>query len=75
MKRVEDKLNEILDITEKNVVPVEHKQIIPRPKEKEDIDSDYKYSREKLYNLVKRDQDATDGIVQLANGTAHTRAE
>ena len=40
MKKVEDKLNEILDITEKDVVPVENKPVIPRPKEKEDIDSD-----------------------------------
>ena len=74
MKRVEDKLNEILDINEKDVVPVEHKPVIPRPKEKEDIDSDYKYSRENLYNLVERGQDAIDGIVQLAKDTDHPRA-
>ena len=74
MKKVEDKLNEILDIAEKDVVPVEHKPVIPRPKEKEDIDSDYKYSRENLYNLVERGQDAIDGIVQLAKDTDHTRA-
>ena len=74
MKKVEDKLNEILDIAEKDVVPVEHKPVIPRPKEKEDIDSDYKYSRENLYNLVERGQDAIDGIVQLAKDTDHPRA-
>ena len=74
MKKVEDKLNEILDIAEKDVVPVENKPVIPRPKEKEDIDSDYKYSRENLYNLVERGQDAIDGIVQLAKDTDHTRA-
>ena len=74
MKKVEDKLNEILDIAEKDVVPVEHKPVIPRPKEKEDIDSDYKYSRENLYNLVERGQDAIDGIVQLAKNTDHPRA-
>ena len=74
MKKVEDKLNEILDIAEKDVVPVEHKPVIPRPKEKEDIDSDYKYSRENLYNLVERGQDAIDGIVQLAKDTDHPRS-
>ena len=74
MKKVEDKLNEILDIAEKDVVPVEHKPVIPRPKEKEDIDSDYKYSRENLYNLVERGQDAIDGIVQLAKDTDQPRA-
>jgi len=75
MKKVEDKLNEILDIAKKDVVPVESKPIIPRPKEKEDIDSDYKYSRENLYNLVERGQDAIDGIVQLAKETDHQRAD
>tara|TARA_B100000287_G_C19963626_1_gene515519 strand:- start:18 stop:422 length:405 start_codon:yes stop_codon:yes gene_type:complete len=73
MKKVEDKLNEILDIAEKDVVPVESKPVIPRPKEQEDIDSDYKYSRENLYNLVERGQDAIDGILTLAKETEHPR--
>ena len=73
MKKVEDKLNEILDIAEKDVVPVEHKPVIPRPNEQEDITSDYKYSRENLYNLVERGQDAIDGILTLAKETYHPR--
>ena len=73
MKKVEDKLNEILDITEKDVVPVESKPVIPRPKEQEDIMNDYKYSRENLYNLVERGQDAIDGILTLAKETEHPR--
>jgi len=73
MKKVEDKLNEILDITEKDVVPVESKPVIPRPKEQEDITNDYKYSRENLYNLVERGQDAIDGILTLAKETEHPR--
>ncbi len=73
MKKVEDKLNEILDISE-SLETVPSKPVIPRPKEKEDIDSDYKYSRENLYNLVERGQDAIDGIVNLAKETDHPRA-
>ena len=73
MKKVEDKLNEILDIAEKDVVPVESKPVIPRPKEQEDITNDYKYSRENLYNLVERGQDAIDGILTLAKETEHPR--
>ena len=73
MKKVEDKLNEILDISE-SLETVPSKPVIPRPKEKEDIDSDYKYSRENLYNLVERGQDAIDGIVNLAKETEHPRA-
>ena len=74
MKKVEDKLNEILDIAETKVQEEKSQPIIPRPKEKDDIDSDYKYSRENLYNLVERGQDAIDGIVQLAKDTDHPRA-
>ena len=46
---------------------------LPRPNEKEDITSDYKYSRENLYNLVERGQDAIDGILTLAKETDHPR--
>ena len=73
MKKVEDKLNEILDITDKTIVQTERKPVIPRPNEQEDITSDYKYSRENLYNLVERGQDAIDGILTLAKETEHPR--
>ena len=74
MKKVEDKLNEILDIAETKVQEEKSQPVIPRPKDKDDIDSDYKYSRENLYSLVERGQDAIDGIVQLAKDTDHPRA-
>ena len=62
MKKVEDKLNEILDITPK--VEVEKvNSVIPRPKEDQDITNDYKYSRENLYNLIER---GTDGLEELS---------
>ena len=73
MKKVEDKLNEILDITDKTIVETESRPVIPRPNEQEDITSDYKYSRENLYNLVERGQDAIDGILTLAKETEHPR--
>ena len=73
MKKVEDKLNEILDITDKTIVETESKPVIPRPNEQEDITSDYKYSRENLYNLVGGGQDAIDGILTLAKETEHPR--
>ena len=73
MKKVEDKLNELLDITETKQEIVQTKPAVPRPNEKEDITSDYKYSRENLYNLVERGQDAIDGILTLAKETDHPR--
>ena len=75
MSTTDDKLNEVLEIAEqlptkvKNVTPK-----VPRPKEHEDVDSDYKYSRENLYNLVERGQDAIDGILDLAKEGEHPRA-
>ena len=44
MKKVEDKLNEILDISE-TLETVKPTPVIPRPKEKEDIDSEYHLSK------------------------------
>ena len=73
MKKVEDKLNEILDITDKTIVETESKPVIHRTNEQEDITSDYKYSRENLYNLVERGHDAIDGILTLAKETEHPR--
>jgi len=74
MSNTDDKLNEVLEIADlpekvKDVTPK-----IPRPKETADIDGDYKYSRENLYNLVERGQDAIDGILDLAREGEHPRA-
>ena len=74
MSNTDDKLNEVLEIAD---LPEKIKDItpkIPRPKENEDVDSDYKYSRENLYNLVERGQDAIDGILDLAREGEHPRA-
>ena len=74
MSTTDDKLNEVLEIAD---LPEKIKDItpkIPRPKENEDVDSDYKYSRENLYNLVERGQDAIDGILDLAREGEHPRA-
>ena len=54
--------------------PYEPKAVIPRPNEAEDVDSDYKYSRENFYNLIERGQDAIDGILEIAKEGEHPRA-
>ena len=54
--------------------PYESKAIIPRSDESEDMDSDYKYSRENFYNLIERGQDAIDGILEIAKESEHPRA-
>ena len=49
-------------------------KLIPRPNEPQDMDSDYKYSRENFYSLIERGQDAIDGILDLAKEGEHPRA-
>ena len=46
----------------------------PRPKENDDVDSDYQYQRENFYNLIERGQDAVEGILELAQESDHPRA-
>ena len=72
-KSTDQKLDELLEITETLPAKKETKVIIPRPKDSEDVSADYKYSRENFYNLVERGQDAIDGILELAKESDHPR--
>ena len=69
-------VNNILGITTKNLKQeiLDPKPLIPRPIESQDMDSDYKYSRENFYNLIERGQDAIDGILDIAKEGEHPRA-
>lgn len=78
---IDDKINEALGITTdkpatKQVVKKEFTPPVPRieDKNKEDVDNDYKYSRENYYNLIERGQDAIQGILDIANESQHPRA-
>ena len=77
MSKLEEKVNEILGI-EKQVEKVEKefKPLVPRTEDdkKEDIDNDYKYSRENYYNLIERGQEAIQGILDVAKEGQHPRA-
>ena len=77
MSKLEDKVNEILGVETK--APVEQKQfkpLVPRveDKNKEDVDNDYKYSRENYYNLIEMGQEAIQGILDIAQEGQHPRA-
>ena len=54
----------------------EKKVPVPRKEDpkKDDIDNDYKYSRENYYNLIERGQDAIQGILDVAKEGQHPRA-
>ena len=68
-----EKINELLGIADKTVASIKHQTVtvIPRPQTDED---DFKYSRENLYHIIERGQDALSGILQVAQETDHPRA-
>tara|TARA_Y100001963_G_scaffold95931_1_gene132043 strand:- start:1613 stop:2020 length:408 start_codon:yes stop_codon:yes gene_type:complete len=74
MSRVDEKLDELLDI-QGEIVEVEKKlpTITKSNSKHEEQSSDYKYSREVFYGLVERGQDAIEGILDIARESEHPR--
>ena len=71
MSEIDSKLDAILDI-ESDIK--EKTAVVKLPDRKENVETDYRYARENLYNLVERGQDAIDGILELSKETEHPRA-
>ena len=69
-----EKLDEVLGIAEKAVAVTSSTPLVPRPQTEDEDNDDFKYSRENLYHLIERGQDALDGILQVAKETDHPRA-
>ena len=69
-----EKLDEVLGITEKAVAVTSTTPLVPRTQSEDEDNDDFKYSRENLYHLIERGQDALDGILQVAKETDHPRA-
>ena len=75
MSNIDDKLNEVLDIAGE-VLPAttqdESKElVIPQDK---DVEIDFDTGRENLYKMLKKGNDAIDGILALAKEGEHPRA-
>ena len=69
-----EKLDEVLGIAEKAVAVTSSTPLVPRTQTEDENNDDFKYSRENLYHLIERGQDALDGILQVAKETDHPRA-
>ena len=71
-----EKINELLGIADKAVASTKTQTatVIPRPQTNEENEDDFKYSRENLYHIIERGQDALSGILQVAQETDHPRA-
>ena len=60
-----------------DIEPVEAEaEIVPTkpPINVDDIDSDYKYAREELYQLIQKGQVAIDELIEVARSSNHPRA-
>ena len=79
MSKLEDNVNEILGLEKKNQVSVtdfEQPKAVPQviDETKDDIDNDYKYSRDNYYNLIDKGNEAIQGILDIAKEGQHPRA-
>ena len=71
MSEIDSKLDAILDIESDIKAKT---AVVKLPDRTENVETDYRYARENLYNLVERGQDAIDGILELSKETEHPRA-
>ena len=71
-----DKLDELLGIANGVVAstPSPTTPAIPRTQTEDEDNDDFKYSRENLYHIIERGQDAIDGILEVAKQSDHPRS-
>ena len=75
--KTDTRIDEILEIT--SLVPSSEMKpnSVPRVKPKidgKDEDIDYNYARENYYNLIERNQDAVEEMLEIAKQSEHPRA-
>ena len=72
----DDRIDEILEITSlvptPEMAPEPPARIIPKSGKDDDID--YNYARENFYNLIERNQDAVEEMLEIAKQSEHPRA-
>jgi hypothetical protein len=70
-----DAIEKSLDVETKIVsTEVESVEQIAEEIVKKDPQKDYEYSRNQLYNLINKGQEAIDGILEVAQESGHPRA-
>ena len=72
----DNRIDEILEITSlvptPEIKPDSPARIIPKTGKDDDID--YNYARENYYNLIERNQDAVEEMLEIAKQSEHPRA-
>ena len=69
--KFEKNMEDIFDLPEKIEAS---KEIKPVDKTDETVDTDFKYARENLYNIIEKGSDALNTLVDVANQSQHPRA-
>lgn len=64
---------EPLEPKSSDIIPADQ-SVVHYDEKKENIENDYKYARENLYNVIERGTDALNGIVDLAQQSQHPRS-
>jgi hypothetical protein len=64
-----------LEPLEAEIVPYAEKTpVVHQDDKQQNLENDYKYARENLYNVIERGTDALNGIVDLAQQSQHPRS-
>ena len=71
-KDIDKKLDDVLDI--QSSIKKETTAVVIPKERSQNIETDYKYTRENLYGLVERGQDAIEGILDVCKETENPRA-
>ena len=71
-KDIDKKLEDVLDI--QSTIKKETTAVVVPKERSQNIETDYKYTRENLYGLVERGQDAIEGILDVCKETENPRA-
>lgn len=73
-----DSLNEIFQVSgelvEEKKPSLKRENFEARTKYDNDIETDYKYARENLYDVIERGTEALDSLLELAKASEHPRA-
>ena len=70
----EKNMEDIFNLPEKIEEVNDKKSIITVDKKEETVDTDFKYARENLYNIIEKGSDALNTLVDVAAQTQHPRA-
>ena len=77
MKTVDEKLNDALELSGEIMIAgnnLPERVQVENQTDEENLNTDLRYTRENLYNLIERGQDGLDELLEIAKQSEHPRA-